>query len=239
MVEIPAMSGMPSRTVAAPAPKSAEKLEKKRTGIATGWGREVSSAMSYTNFTRSGSKPISLATIRYNDTDGAKTMGVDRSTKTGGMQMAPGGTISWGLSGRWGMLNNYWWRGGRFVIGKKGSEYSLKLKNHSDARLEVVLSVDGLDVVDGLSASVKKRGYIIGPGKSLVVKGFRSSHDSVASFKFTSVSGSYSNLKHGTTRNVGVIGMAVFSEKGAEPGREGMVRGGARAFAEAPNVRAR
>lgn len=64
----------------------------------------------------------------------------------------------------------------------------------------------------------------------------------MASFKFSSVAGSYSNLRHGSTRNVGVIGMAVFTEKGVSPWRwnEGEVdaRKSAKAFAEAPAVKA-
>ena len=217
----------------APVPK------KERTGIATGFGREVESALGYSDFTRTSGQPKYLTTIRYNDSEGAKAMGVDRSTKGKGLQKAAGGLIEWGMSGSWGTLGNYWWRGGRFVIGKKGREYQLKIKNISQARLEVVLSVDGLDVIDGEAASTKKRGYLINPGKTLVVKGFRTSHDAVASFKFSSVSRSYANLRHGSTRNIGVVGLALFTEKGREPWAESSHRGVARAFAEAPNVRAR
>jgi len=212
---------------------------KPRMGIATGFGDEVESAIGYTDFTRTSSKPKYVTMIRYNDDEGAKAMGVNRGTKGSGMQQGAGGLIEWGMSRGWGSLDNYWWRGGRFVIGKKGRSYQLKVKNLSISRVEVVLSVDGLDVMDGKPASTKKRGYIIAPGKTLVVKGFRTSESSVASFKFSSVSSSYANLKHGNTRNVGVIGLALFTEKGREPWVESTQRGRARAFAEAPLVRAR
>ncbi len=195
--------------------------------------------MGYTDFVRTSSKPKFLSSIRYNDSEGAKAMGVSRGTKGSGMQKAAGGLIEWGMSSGWGTLDNYWWRGERFVIGKKGRDYQLKVKNLSSTRVEVVLSVDGLDVIDGKAASVKKRGYIIAPGKTVVVKGFRTSNDAVASFKFSSVSGSYANLKHGKTRNVGVVGLALFTESGREPWVEAQQRGSARAFAEAPNIRAR
>lgn len=230
-------SGGMMKTEARAAPKPEAK--KARTGIATGWGREVGSVMTYTDFVRSGSKPSYLTTIRYNDSDGAKSMGVDMRTKGKSMQKAAGGLIEWGMTSGWGGLNNYWWRGGRFVIGKKGREYQLKVKNISSARIEVVMSVDGLDVIDGQPASTKKRGYIINPGKTLTVKGFRTSHEAVATFKFSSVSGSYANLRHGNTRNVGVVGLALYTEKGREPWVETRQRDGARAFADAPNVRAR
>ena len=39
--------------------------------------------------------------------------------------------------------------------------------------------------------------------------------DAVAAFEFSGVGASYANLRHGDTRNVGVIGLAVFTERGA------------------------
>jgi len=228
------------RTNISAAPEKVLAAEKRtRTGIATGFGEEVESAMTYSDFIRSNGSPKHVTTIRYNDKAGAKSMGVDLKTKGNGMQKAAGGLIEWGMSSGWGSLSNYWWRGGRFVIGKKGRSYRLKVKNLSSSRIEVVLSVDGLDVIDGEEGSVKKRGYIIEPHKTLVVKGFRTSEAAVASFKFSSVSGSYTNLRHGKTRNVGVIGLALFTEKGREPWVEVNHRGAARPFAKAPNVRAR
>ena len=104
--------------------------------------------------------------------------------------------------------------------------------------LEIVASVDGLDVMDGKTASFSKRGYLIDPGATLEIDGFRTSTDSVAAFKFSSVANSYANLRHGDTRNVGVIGIAVFTQKGVNPwtwtSSEVKQRGQARAFAEAP-----
>jgi len=43
------------------------------------------------------------------------------------------------------------------IIGKKGKTYSLMVKNKSANRVEVVLSVDGLDVIDGKASSVRKK----------------------------------------------------------------------------------
>jgi hypothetical protein len=57
------------------------------------------------------------------------------------------------------------------------------------------------------------------------------------------VSGSYSNLQYGETRNVGVVGLAVFTEKGIDPwsGRSADAhnRFSASPFAEPPMRRAR
>ena len=135
------------------------------------------------------------------------------------MQRTADGLVEWGVKGGWGSLKNYQSNGRRYVVGRKNSNYSLVVKNLCRSRLEIVLSVDGLDVMDGSSASFRKNGYIIQPGKTLTVKGFRTSESAVASFKFSSVDSSYSNQRHGKTRNVGVIGMAVFTEKGVDPWR--------------------
>ncbi len=156
-----------------------------------------------------------------------------------GLQKAAGGMLEWGLHSGWSMLDNYWWRGTRFVIGKKGRDYKFRVKNLSDVRLEVVLTVDGLDVIDGRAGSTKKRGYIIGAGEVLEVKGFRIGHEKVVTFRFSSVNSSYANLRDRRTRNVGVVGLALFTEKGKEPGIESRARQGARPFAEAPMIRAR
>jgi hypothetical protein len=62
-----------------------------------------------------------------------------------------------------------------FVVGEEGRRYSIVVRNRSDFRLEIVLSVDGLDVIDGRPASFRKRGYIVNPHRKLVVEGFRQS----------------------------------------------------------------
>lgn len=84
-----------------------------------------------------------------------------------------------------------------------------------------MLSVDGLDVMDGRRASYSKRGYILSPGESLTVDGFRTSTSTVAAFRFSSVSRSYAALRHDDTANIGVVGLAVFEERGAWPWRDG------------------
>ena len=104
-----------------------------------------------------------------------------------------------------------------FVAGEEGRRYSIEIRNRSDFRLEVVLSVDGLDVIDGRPASLRKRGYIIDPHRRLVVEGFRQSLGTVAAFRFSPVRESYAQEKYHNTRNVGVIGIALFNEEGTAP----------------------
>jgi hypothetical protein len=101
--------------------------------------------------------------------------------------------------------------------------------NHSGERLEAVVSVDGLDVIDGREASPDKRGYLIEPYGSLVIDGFRTSEAQVAAFRFGSVGDSYAARSTGSARNVGVIGVALFDERN-ELSSEAMRRDGADPF---------
>jgi hypothetical protein len=122
-------------------------------------------------------------------------------------------------------------RGGRFyVMGSHGDRYSIRIKNPTARRVEAVISVDGLDVIDGLDADFKKkRGYVVPPYGELVVDGFRMSTTEVAAFRFSSVGESYAERK-GKGRNVGVVGVAIFAEKDdpqlVMPAPEPVARGG-------------
>jgi len=223
-------------------PSAAETtvLHQERPGLATRWGEETDAPVSFRSFNRASSKPAGTDAIWYNDKKGLEAMD-GRTWKVEGMQQAAGGMVEWGVKGRVGWLPAYkssYWGGKRFVQGSKGGRYKLVVKNRCKSRLEVVLSVDGLDVMDGKTASFRKRGYIVDPGETVEVEGFRTSADAVAAFEFSGVGASYANLRHGDTRNVGVIGLAVFTEKGRDPWTwmpaELQKRGGARAFAEAP-----
>ncbi len=107
---------------------------------------------------------------------------------------------------------------GRFyVLGSVGQRYGVRMSNPSDKRVEAVLSIDGLDALDGESADFKsKRGYVIPAYQSITVEGFRVSMDDVAAFRFSSVSGSYAAGK-GKDRHVGVVGVAFFPERYVAP----------------------
>jgi hypothetical protein len=105
-------------------------------------------------------------------------------------------------------------QGGRtYVMGTVGSRYSVVVSNPTARRVEAVVSVDGLDAMDGHPANyVEKRGYILAPYGSMSVDGFRTSYDAVATFRFSSVADSYAG-RLGQARDVGVIGVAFFPER--------------------------
>lgn len=112
------------------------------------------------------------------------------------------------------VLSSFNHEGQRFVLGEAGQRYAIRLFNHSDERVEAVVTVDGRDVVSGELGNFERRGYIVPARGSVLIDGFRRSLDTVAAFRFSTPERSYSNLK-GSGAHVGVIGLAVFSEGGA------------------------
>jgi len=110
-------------------------------------------------------------------------------------------------------LETYQHRGKFYVLGTTGERYAIRVTNPTNQRVEAVLSVDGLDVIDGETADfVHKRGYVVPAGGELRVEGFRVSTSHVATFRFSSVKNSYAGRK-GKARNVGVVGVAIFAER--------------------------
>lgn len=103
-------------------------------------------------------------------------------------------------------------RGRTYVLGALGQRYAIRFRNGSGRRVEVVASVDGLDVVGGRPAALERRGYVVEPWGELIVDGFRVSEGAVAAFRFSSVPRSYAARK-GDARDVGVVGVAVFPER--------------------------
>jgi hypothetical protein len=101
-----------------------------------------------------------------------------------------------------------------FVEAKKGSEYSIEIKNDTWQRILAVCSVDGLDILNGKPAEENGNGYVINGYGSLKADGFRVSNEKVAKFLFDYKGGSYAASKEdGSERNVGVIGVRIFTEK--------------------------
>ncbi len=195
--------------------------QEERPGLGTAWGESRASRIEGIGFRRASStRPYATAALHYNDVAGIRAMIAAAELRRQRPKLSgraedllslelrdENGRILPGIG-----LGERW-----FVAGEQGRRYSIKVRNRTEARLEILLSVDGLDVIDGRSASFGKRGYVLRPLGTLNVEGFRQSTDAVAAFRFSSVRDSYANRKHGETRNVGVIGLAVFNEYGTDP----------------------
>jgi hypothetical protein len=136
-----------------------------------------------------------------------------------------------------GQTLRVWRHDGRmFVAGEPGARYSLRVSNHTDGRVLVALSVDGVNILTGETASYDQRGYVFDAHESYDLTGWRKSNTQVAAFAFAPLRQSYA-ARTGRPGDVGVIGMAVFEERIAIPEpeaptiepqwRDGMGRGAA------------
>lgn len=113
-------------------------------------------------------------------------------------------------------LPEYRHRGDTWVPGAPGHRYSVRLTNTSGERLLVVLSVDGVNAISGETAATAQSGYVLEPGQSADIDGWRKSMQRVAQFVFTDVGDSYA-ARTGRPDNIGVIGAAVFRERRIRP----------------------
>ncbi|MBE7450894.1 MAG: hypothetical protein HS111_18995 [Kofleriaceae bacterium] len=111
-------------------------------------------------------------------------------------------------------LDTFFHKGRYYVHGASGQRYTIRVTNPTSQRIEAVVSVDGLDVIDGESGDLRKRGYVVPAHGQVLIEGWRTSLSDVASFRFSSVGGSYAGKK-GKARNVGVIAVAIFAEQAA------------------------
>jgi len=110
------------------------------------------------------------------------------------------------------VLPVYRHEGRRFVVGKPGNEYAIRVRNGGAGRVLAVTSVDGVNVITGDTASPQQSGYVLAPYESAEIAGWRTSLSRTAAFYFTSLPDSYA-ARTGRPDNVGVIGVAIFAER--------------------------
>ena len=101
--------------------------------------------------------------------------------------------------------------GRSWIAGEPGHEYDLRIRNCTTVRVLAVISVDGVNVITGQSASPAQSGYVLEPGENMTVEGWRKNMERTAAFVFTDPADSYA-ARTGRPSDVGVIGVAVFRE---------------------------
>ena len=101
-----------------------------------------------------------------------------------------------------------------FVEGRADSNYEIEVRSFHPTRIEAVISVDGLSVVDAKPAGASSRGYLIAPFGKITIPGWMVDPARAAKFAFASRQESYASLmSDGIPPNNGVIGVMVFAEK--------------------------
>src|SRR5690349_7476230 len=98
----------------------------------------------------------------------------------------------------------YWHQGRAYVVGKPGNEYQVVVRNRLREDALAVVSVDGVNVISGETADPRQSGYVLGPGSSYEILGWRKSFAQTAAFYFTALPDSYA-ARTGRPQNVGVI----------------------------------
>jgi len=203
-----------SAGASADAPASAPPPES-RPGLGTEFGESRQSRVHDVTFVRDSGRPFAVATLHYNDRRGVDALAAMHARRDSNRSLqAAGGAVTISIRDANGEPLDAVHVGDRtFVVGQQGQRYTIVLQNHTSHRFEAVGTVDGLDVINGKPGTFDNRGYVLMPFATLEIEGFRTSTSSVAAFRFASVADSYA-AQTGSARNVGVIGMAFFSERG-------------------------
>jgi hypothetical protein len=208
----PASVASESRGAAAPTPPVVE-----RPGLGTEWGESRTSYVHDVDFQRADfTHPFAVATMHYNDRRGVEALAAYHGGHVPRFreQLSAGGAISVSVRDENDApLEAIQLQDRTYIIGEQGERYSIVIANRSNHRVEAVTTVDGVDVMNGETGSVENRGYVLDPHETYVVDGFRRSQSQVAAFRFARVADSYA-AQTGSARNVGVIGIAFFDERG-------------------------
>jgi hypothetical protein len=113
-------------------------------------------------------------------------------------------------------LQVYWHQGRAYVVGKPGNEYQVSLRNRVGDDVLAIVSVDGVNVISGQSASPQQSGYVLAPRGGMDIQGWRKNMSETAAFYFTPLPDSYA-VRTGRPDDVGVIGVALFRKKYTPP----------------------
>ena len=101
-----------------------------------------------------------------------------------------------------------------YVQAEHNARYGLRVRNHTDRRVGLVVAVDGRNIISGKKSYLRntERMYILKPYGVAVYRGWRTGQDEVHRFYFTESSASYAEA-WGDKSAMGVIAVAVFAEK--------------------------
>ena len=115
-----------------------------------------------------------------------------------------------------GALGVHPFQGRHYVAGRPGARYAIRVTNRTGERVLAVMSVDGMNIINGQTAAWGQSGYVLQPWASHEITGWRKSAQEVAAFEFAALPDSYAALT-GRPNDVGVIGVALFNERFVRP----------------------
>jgi hypothetical protein len=120
------------------------------------------------------------------------------------------------VDGHWVPLHRVPDQGDRhYFEAQRGENYALRIRNRTDRRVGVLISVDGLNAVNGerstLAASEPM--YVLDPRESATIRGWRTSLDDVRQFVFVDEERSYANRTGQANGDMGWIRVLAFEER--------------------------
>lgn len=103
----------------------------------------------------------------------------------------------------------------RYVQAFAGRRYAIVLRNTTDRRVAVVLSVDGLNVLNGERSALDpdESMYVLAPREVATIQGWRTSLDEVRRFTFVDERRSYAERTGQANDDMGWIRIASFRER--------------------------
>lgn len=127
---------------------------------------------------------------------------------------SPGGTIMASIVADGMQLPLYRRVDGRmFAPAAPGSEYTLRVANLTDRRVEVIVSIDGQHILRKESADPETcHGYLIAAHAVQTFKGWRVNDQESDRFKFGDLADSVAAQVTGEYQNIGAIGFAAWRE---------------------------
>jgi hypothetical protein len=104
--------------------------------------------------------------------------------------------------------------GTNWIEAREGNKFEIRVKNNSHNRILSIISVDGLNVINGKHEDPDKSpGYVLPPHDSIKIPGWKIDKEKVREFYFTNKESSYSKKLGANEENIGVIAVAIFKEK--------------------------
>jgi len=120
------------------------------------------------------------------------------------------------VDGRWAPLHRaprVWDR--HYFEAERGENYALRIRNRTDRRVGVLISVDGLNVINGERSvqSPHEPMYVLDPRETTTIRGWRSSLDDVREFVFVDEERSYASRTDQANGDMGWIRVLAFEEQ--------------------------
>ena len=103
----------------------------------------------------------------------------------------------------------------RYFQALRGRNYALRVRNRTDRRVGVLISVDGLNVVNGERSSLRRNEsmYVLDPWETATIRGWRTSLDQVRQFVFVDEERSYAERTGQANGDMGWIRVLAFEER--------------------------